>query len=66
MLATGGVGHAYARTTNPEPSVARGLALALLAGATLTDLEFVQFHPTALATGERSGPTAAGDRGAAR
>ena len=51
VLATGGLGHAYARTTNPEGVDGSGLALALAAGATLTDLEFVQFHPTALATG---------------
>ena len=55
VLATGGLGHAYARTTNPEGVDGSGLALALSAGATLTDLEFVQFHPTALATGATRG-----------
>ena len=55
VLATGGLGHAYARTTNPDGVDGSGLALALAAGAALTDVEFVQFHPTALATGS-SGP----------
>ncbi len=49
VLATGGIGHVYGATTNPEGVRGEGLALALKAGATLTDLEFVQFHPTALA-----------------
>lgn len=51
VLATGGVGHAYASSTNPAGVTGDGLALALRAGAVLTDLEFVQFHPTALWTG---------------
>jgi L-aspartate oxidase len=49
VLATGGVGQLYERTSNPPEALASGLALALRAGATLADLEFVQFHPTALA-----------------
>lgn len=50
VLATGGLGHAYPVTTNPTGVTGDGLALALLAGATLVDVEFVQFHPTALFT----------------
>ena len=48
-LATGGSGRIFARTTNPPGATADGLHIALAAGARLTDLEFVQFHPTALA-----------------
>lgn len=49
VLATGGIGALYRYTTNPASADASGLALALDAGAALSDLEFVQFHPTALA-----------------
>ncbi|MCA9793817.1 MAG: L-aspartate oxidase [Candidatus Eremiobacteraeota bacterium] len=49
VLATGGLGGLYRYTTNPLGSVGEGLVMALEAGARLTDLEFVQFHPTALA-----------------
>jgi L-aspartate oxidase len=55
VLATGGIGHTYPASTNPPGVTGDGLALALLAGATLTDVEFVQFHPTALWTGATSG-----------
>ena len=48
ILATGGYAALWARTTNTPDSRGAGLALALRAGATLADLEFVQFHPTAL------------------
>ena len=48
VLATGGVGQLYAVTTNPKVATADGWALAHRVGATLRDLEFLQFHPTAL------------------
>ncbi|HEY3918192.1 MAG TPA: L-aspartate oxidase [Stellaceae bacterium] len=51
VIATGGLGYLYRHTTNPTGSFGQGLALAAAAGAELADMEFVQFHPTALDTG---------------
>jgi L-aspartate oxidase len=48
VLATGGIGGLFLDTTNPEACFGQGLALAARAGAELGDLEFIQFHPTAL------------------
>ncbi len=58
ILATGGVGGLYAVTTDPAAVRGEGLAMAALAGATVLDPEFVQFHPTAIDIGADPAPLA--------
>lgn len=58
VLATGGVGALYAVTTNPAGSRGHGIGLAARAGALVSDVEFVQFHPTAIACDEDPAPLA--------
>jgi L-aspartate oxidase len=58
ILATGGLGHLYSATTNPNGSTGDGIALALWAGVAVSDIEFIQFHPTMLYStgpGQRTG-----------
>jgi L-aspartate oxidase len=55
ILASGGLGHLYSATTNPSGSTGDGIALSLWAGVAVTDLEFVQFHPTMLFDGRTGG-----------
>ncbi|MBR0838738.1 L-aspartate oxidase [Bradyrhizobium liaoningense] len=58
VLATGGLGHLYAATTNPLEASGSGLAIAARAGAVIADPEFVQFHPTAIMVGRDPAPLA--------
>ena len=55
ILATGGLGHLYGATTNPDGSTGDGVALALWGGVAVSDIEFIQFHPTMLFNGHRGG-----------
>lgn len=55
ILATGGLGHLYGATTNPDGSTGDGVALALWAGVAVSDIEFIQFHPTMLFDGHTGG-----------
>ncbi|KUI47798.1 L-aspartate oxidase [Mycobacterium sp. GA-1199] len=55
ILATGGLGHLYSATTNPDGSTADGVALAMWAGVEVSDIEFIQFHPTMLFDGHNGG-----------
>jgi L-aspartate oxidase len=58
VLATGGIGGLYAHTTNPLAAVGSGLKMAACAGAVMRDMEFVQFHPTAVDLGRDPMPLA--------
>jgi L-aspartate oxidase len=58
VLATGGIGHLYAVTTNPAEAGGSGLAIAARAGAIIADPEFMQFHPTAIMVGRDPAPLA--------
>ncbi|MGE4428516.1 MAG: L-aspartate oxidase, partial [Solirubrobacteraceae bacterium] len=55
ILASGGLGHLYGVTTNPSGSTGDGVALALWAGVAVSDVEFIQFHPTMLFRGGAGG-----------
>ncbi|MEP1205873.1 MAG: L-aspartate oxidase [Rhizobiaceae bacterium] len=58
VMAAGGIGHLYAVTTNPAEARGGGIGMAARAGAVLADMEFVQFHPTAIDVGKDPSPLA--------
>jgi len=58
VMATGGIGHLYKVTTNPTEARGGGIGMAARAGARLADMEFVQFHPTAIDVGKDPAPLA--------
>lgn len=58
VMATGGIGHLYNVTTNPTEARGGGIGMAARAGARLADMEFVQFHPTAIDLGKDPAPLA--------
>ncbi|MDQ0324766.1 L-aspartate oxidase [Rhodopseudomonas julia] len=58
VLASGGIGHLYSVTTNPQEARGEGLGMAARAGALVADAEFVQFHPTAVDVGRDPAPLA--------
>ncbi|MEO1702389.1 MAG: L-aspartate oxidase [Pseudomonadota bacterium] len=58
IMATGGVGHLYEVTTNPTEARGGGIGMAARAGARMADMEFVQFHPTAINVGKDPAPLA--------
>jgi len=58
VIATGGIGHLYAVTTNPSEARGEGIGIAARAGAMMADMEFVQFHPTAINVDKDPAPLA--------
>lgn len=58
IMATGGIGHLYEVTTNPTEARGGGIGMAARAGARMADMEFVQFHPTAINVGKDPAPLA--------